>query len=45
MKIERTRNAMRNVIFGTIQKLYMLIVPFVTEDDNDLCFRSRISGT
>ena len=29
MKIERTRNAMRNVIFGTIQKLYMLIVPFV----------------
>ena len=29
MKIERTRNAMRNVIFGIIQKLYMIFVPFV----------------
>ncbi|MBQ3796786.1 MAG: polysaccharide biosynthesis protein [Butyrivibrio sp.] len=28
MKIERTKNASRNVVFGTIRKAYQLIVPF-----------------
>lgn len=29
MKIERTKNATRNIIFGVIQKIYTIIVPFV----------------
>ena len=29
MKIERTRNAQRNLIYGVILKIYQLIVPFV----------------
>lgn len=29
MKIERTRNAARNIVFGTILKIYQLIVPFL----------------
>lgn len=29
MKIERTKNAKNNIIFGTILKLYQIIVPFV----------------
>ena len=29
MKIERTKNASRNMIFGTIQKVYTLLVPFI----------------
>lgn len=28
MKIERTKNASRNVVFGVIQKLYQIIIPF-----------------
>lgn len=28
-KIERTRNAARNIVFGTLLKLYNIIVPFV----------------
>lgn len=28
MKIERTKNASRNVVFGTIRKAYQLIIPF-----------------
>lgn len=28
MKIERTKNASRNIVFGTILKIYQLIVPF-----------------
>ena len=28
MKIERTRNATRNIIYGTIAKIYQLLVPF-----------------
>lgn len=30
MKIERTKNAMRNILWGTIQKLVTIIIPFVT---------------
>jgi len=29
MKLNRTRNASRNIVFGSILKLYQLIVPFV----------------
>lgn len=29
MKIERTRNAGRNIVFGIIQKVYTIIVPFI----------------
>ena len=29
MKIERTKNATRNMIFGTIQKVYSLAIPFL----------------
>lgn len=29
MKIQRTKNATRNIIFGVIQKLYQLICPFI----------------
>ncbi len=29
MKIERTKNAKKNIIFGTIYKIYQIIVPFV----------------
>lgn len=29
MKIERTKNATRNIIFGSIQKIYSLAVPFL----------------
>lgn len=29
MKIERTQNAKRNIIFGIIQKIYTLLVPFL----------------
>lgn len=29
MKIERTKNATKNIIFGTILKLYQIIVPFL----------------
>lgn len=29
MKLERTRNATKNIIFGTILKLYQIIVPFL----------------
>ncbi len=29
MKIERTKNATRNIIFGVIQKIYMLFIPFI----------------
>lgn len=29
MKIERTKNATRNIIYGTILKIYQLLVPFV----------------
>ena len=29
MKIERTKNAVRNIAFGGIQKIYMLAVPFL----------------
>lgn len=30
MKIERTKNATRNMIFGWIQSMYSLIIPFIT---------------
>lgn len=29
MKIERTKNATKNIIFGTILKIYQIIIPFV----------------
>lgn len=29
MKIERTKNATRNIIFNTLQKIYQLLVPFI----------------
>lgn len=29
MKIERTKNAIRNIGFGVIQKIYMLVIPFL----------------
>ena len=29
MKIQRTKNASRNVLFGTIQKVYQIIMPFI----------------
>ena len=29
MKIERTKNATRNIIFGTMLKVYQLLVPFL----------------
>ncbi len=29
MKLERTQNATRNILFGTILKLYQIIVPFI----------------
>lgn len=29
MKIERTRNASRNIVYGTLLKIYQLIIPFV----------------
>lgn len=29
MKIERTKNAGRNIVFGGILKLYQIIVPFL----------------
>ena len=29
MKVERTRNATRNAIFGVIYKIYVMLVPFV----------------
>lgn len=29
MKIERTKNAGRNIVFGLLQRIYMIIVPFV----------------
>lgn len=29
MKIERTKNATRNIIFGTMLKLYQIVVPFL----------------
>lgn len=29
MKIERTKNASRNIIFGTILKIYQIVVPFL----------------
>jgi len=29
MKIERTKNASRNMFFGSILKIYQLLVPFV----------------
>lgn len=29
MKIERTRNATRNILFGGIQKVYQVLVPFI----------------
>ncbi|MGN1318110.1 MAG: lipopolysaccharide biosynthesis protein [Lachnospirales bacterium] len=28
-KIERTKNATRNIIFGTIQKVYQILIPFL----------------
>ena len=30
MKLERTKNAMRNMMFGTLQKCYSVLVPFIT---------------
>lgn len=30
MKIERIKNASRNIVFGTILKLYQMIIPFIT---------------
>lgn len=29
MKIERTKNATRNIVFGTILKIYQIVVPFL----------------
>lgn len=29
MKIERTKNATRNIIFGTLLKIYQILIPFV----------------
>ena len=29
MKIERTKNATKNIVFGVILKMYQIIVPFV----------------
>lgn len=29
MKIERTKNASRNIVFGTLLKLYQVIGPFL----------------
>ena len=29
MRLERTKNARRNTIFGVIQRLYQMLVPFV----------------
>lgn len=29
MKLERTKNASRNIVFGVIQKLYQIIIPFL----------------
>lgn len=29
MKIERTKNATRNIVFGTILKLYQILIPFL----------------
>lgn len=29
MKIERTKNATKNIVFGTILKLYQIIIPFI----------------
>ena len=28
MKLERTKNATKNIIFGTILKLYQILIPF-----------------
>ena len=29
MKLERSKNAARNMVFGTISRIYNLIVPFI----------------
>ena len=29
MKMERSKNAARNVVFGGINKLYQILIPFV----------------
>ena len=29
MKIQRTRNAGRNIIFGILQKIYQIVIPFI----------------
>ena len=29
MKIERTKNATRNIVFGVILKFYQIIIPFI----------------
>lgn len=29
MRIERTKNATRNIIFGTIMKIYQIVIPFL----------------
>lgn len=29
MKLERTKNAKRNIIFGTILKIYQILIPFL----------------
>ncbi|WP_278334960.1 hypothetical protein [Clostridium beijerinckii] len=28
-KIERTKNATRNIVFGSILKIYQIVVPFI----------------
>ena len=29
MKIERTKNANRNIVFGSILKVYQMLIPFL----------------
>ena len=44
MKIERTKNAKRNMIFGTILKLYQILLPFLMRSAIVYCLGVQYLG-
>lgn len=45
MKIERTKNASRNILFGIILKIYQIAVPFLMAYCHDIFHGGSISWT
>ena len=43
MKIDRTKNATRNIVFGSILEIYPIVISFFYKNSNDLFYGNAVS--